>query len=324
MLQIQEQFVTIVQAAKRLGGRRSVLVQQKNESTIDIKGYASVPVVAILALALWTSCTIAEPAGIPDDTGPTIEYFKGDQDLDADPCPGAPVPLDINAALAVQIYRGSGVTDADLINTASRIDDFFRLYGIIFSTGSPPGEISNQTIIGGSAIEIEEALAWADVDASSLEGRLISAKIVYYDLRTFLNTHAIPSQPQINIVLLNDITRSDSVAWAVVGDLVGLAFSPELVQVVNDSDPIIVDALGVEGDFTPTVFLSASRLRKMTDLEATVVIAHDIAHAMGLSHDLRTWNLMHEHRTSCLPGLAPTQIEQIKSSQIVQYSQMKH
>ncbi len=152
MLQIQEQFVTIVQAAKRLGGRRSVLVQQKNESTIDIKGYASVPVVAILALALWTSCTIAGPAGIPDDTGPTIEYFKGDQDLDADPCPGAPVPLDINAALAVQIYRGSGVTDADLINTASRIDDFFRLYGIIFSTGSPPGEISNQTIIGGSAI----------------------------------------------------------------------------------------------------------------------------------------------------------------------------
>ena len=119
------------------------------------------------------------------------------------------------------------------------------------------------------------------MEADSLEGRLMSARIVYDDLRAFLNTHALPSQPQINIVLLDDIARSDSVALAVLGDIAGLAFSPEVVRVANDSDPIIATALGVAGDFTPTVLLSASRLRKMPDLEATVVIAHEVAHAMA-------------------------------------------
>ncbi len=304
----------------RLGGNHGIWMQQRDETTIvDVEGRASGTLVAILALTVWASCTTGGPTGVPDDTGPITEYFSGDRDLDADICPGAPMPLDINGTLAAQLYRGSGVTDADLVKTTSQIDNFFRRYGITFSAASPPSEIWNRTIIGGSVTEIEEALSKADVDVSSLKGRLISARIVYDDLRAFLNTHALPSQPQINIVLLDDIAHTDSVAWAVMDDLAGLAFSPELVQAANDIDPIIVAALGVAGDFTPTVFLSVSRLRRMPDLEATVVIAHDIVHAMGLSHDPRTWNLMYEYRRSCLPGLAPNQVEQIKNSRIVLY-----
>ncbi len=293
------------------------MMQQTDEATVDVEWRRGGALVVVLALVVWASCTTGGPVGVPDNTGPIAEYFKGDGDLDSGFCPGAPAPIDVNGVLAAQLYRGPGVTDADLVKITSQIDGFFRRYGIAFSAASSPSEISHRTIIGGSVTEIERALTGADVEADSLEGRLMSARIVYDDLRAFLNTHALPSQPQINIVLLDDIARSDSVALAVLGDIAGLAFSPEVVRVANDSDPIIATALGIAGDFTPTVLLSASRLRKMPDLEATVVIAHEVAHAMGLSHDLRTWNLMYEHRVSCLPGLAPNQIEQIKSSQIV-------
>ena len=280
--------------------------------------------VSVLALAVWASCTADVPVGPTDGTGPIAEYFQGHQDLYADACPGAPTPLDVGGSVSARLYRGPGVADVDLVKTTSRIDGFFRRYGITFSTMSPPSEVRHRTIIGGSVSEMERALAEADVGASSPEGRLISAGIVYRDLRAFLKTHALPSRSEIDIVLLDDIARSDSVALAVVGDFAGLAFSPELVRMAKDSDPILVAALGIDGDFTPTVFLSASRLSRMPDLEATVVIAHDIAHAMGLSHDPRTWNLMYESRVSCLPGLAPDQVEQIKSSRTIRHGQMEH
>ncbi len=279
--------------------------------------------VAILAVAVWASCATDAPAGVPDGTKPIAEYFNGDRDLDVGSCPGAPAPLDVNGAVAVKLYRGPGVTDADLVKTTSRIDRFFSRYGISFSVTSPPSQVWDRTIIGGSVTEMEEALAEADVDASSIEGRLISAGIVYDDLRAFLAMHALPGRPWINIVLLDDIARVDSVALSIVGDLAGLAFSPGLVQTAKDREPILVDVLGIDGDFTPTVFLSVSRLRRMLDPEATAVVAHDVAHAMGLSHDPRTWNLMYEGLISCLPGLAPDQVEQIKSSRAVDTNRME-
>ena len=288
------------------------------------KGVQTGMLVAMLTVALLASCTTDGPAGVPDGTKPIAEYFNGDRDLDASACPGAPAPLDVSGAVAAKLYRGPGVTDADLVKTTSQIDRFFGRYGLSFSVTSPPSEVWARTIIGGSVLEMERALAKADVDASSLKGRLISAGIIYDNLRAFMATHALPRRPWINIVLLDDIARVDSVALSVVGDLAGLAFSPGLVQTAKDSDPILFDVLGIDGDFTPTVFLSVSRLRRMLDPEATVVVAHDVAHALGLSHDPRTWNLMYQGRISCLPGLAPDQVEQIKSSRAVDTNRMEY
>ena len=159
-------------------------------------------VVAILAVAVWASCTTDVSVGTAEGARPIAEYFNVDQDLDAGACPGAPTPLDVSRSVYARLYRGPGVTDVHLVKTTSRIDRFFRRHGITFIATSQPSEVGYRAIIGGSVSEMERALTEADLTASSPEGRLISARIVYDDLRAFLETHALPSRSAINIVLL--------------------------------------------------------------------------------------------------------------------------
>ena len=271
-----------------------------------------------ISMLLSLSCSPGGSGEVPEATDlATDRYFLADGEFDASRCPGAPAVVDVNGDVGAVLYRGVGVSHAEVVLTTARIDDFFRRYRIHFSTLSPPVEVAEEAIIGGPVAELDAALARANVDASTDEGRRVAADIIYKDLRKFLHTHALPSHQRINIVLLNDIVRSDSVASAVVGDIAGLAFSPGLVSAVRRDDPFLVDVLGVGGDFTPTVFLSAGRLRQMSDLEATVTIAHDVAHALGLSHNPRAWNLMYEGRRSCLPGLTADQIAELKTSRVI-------
>ncbi len=269
-------------------------------------------------MLLWLSCSPGSSGEGLESTGRVAGlYFQGDRLLDAGGCLGAPPAVDVNGNVAAMLYRGAGVSRAELVRTTERIDRFFRRYRISFSALSDPVEVAEEAVIGGPVAELDATLARANVDADTDEGRRLATGIVHRNLRGFLRAHALPSRPRINIVLLSDIARSDSVAVAVVGNIAGLAFSPSLVGDVRRTDPIFVDALGVEGDFTPTVFLSARRLRQMPDLAATVTIAHDVAHALGLSHDPRVWNLMYEGRQFCLPGLTSDQVAELKRSRVV-------
>jgi hypothetical protein len=270
-------------------------------------------------MLLWPSCSSGGSDRAPEATVLIPDqYFQGIGDFDASGCPGALAAVDVNGSVAAMLYRGAGVSHAELVRTTARIDRFFRRYRISFSALSAPTEVAEEAVIGGPVAELDAALARADVDASTDEGHRMAAGIVYKNLRRFLHDHALPSRQSINIVLLNDIVRSDSVAAAVVGNIAGLAFSPSLVSAMRLGDPLRVDAFGVEGDFTPTVFLSARRLRQMPELEATVTIAHDVAHALGLSHNPRVGNLMYQGRRSCLPGLTAEQVAELKKSWAVQ------
>ena len=278
--------------------------------------------ITALSMLLWLSCTPGGSNEAPEATGLIPgQYFQGNGEIDAGGCPGAPAAVDVNGDVAAVLYRGAGVSHAEVVRTTARIDVFFRRYGISFSALSPPVRVNEEVIIGGSIAELDAALAREGVEASTDEGNRMAADIVYKNLREFLHAHSLPSRQRVNIVLLNDVARPDSVATAIVGDIVGLAFSPSLVSAVSRDDPFLVDALGVDGDFTPTVFLSARRLRQMSDLEATVSIAHDVAHALGLSHDPRAWNLMYESRRSCLPGLTADQVAELKASRVVRLEQ---
>jgi hypothetical protein len=280
--------------------------------------------ITTLSLVLLLACTV----GGSDEASEAMDlvagqYFQGNGEFDAVGCPGAPAAVFIDGSVAAMLYRGAGVSHAELVGTTARIDRFFRPYRISFNALSAPTEVAEEAIIGSTIAELDAALAKADVEAGTVEGHRMAADIVHRDLREFLQVHALPSRQRINIVLLNDIARLDSVASAVVGEIAGLAFSPSLVSAVRDADPILVDALGLEGDFTPTVFLSARRLRQMPDLEAAVTVAHDVAHALGLSHDPRAWNLMYEGLQSCLPGLTADQVAELKESWAVESGRLE-
>ena len=134
--------------------------------------WRSVPggmLVGILAVAVWASCTTDVAVAPTNGTGPIAEYFQGDQDLYAGACPGAPTPFDVGGSVSARLYRGPGVANVDLVKTTSRIDGFFRRYGITFSTMSPPSEIWHRTIIGGSVSEMLFAQGLCLPSGSALE-----------------------------------------------------------------------------------------------------------------------------------------------------------
>jgi len=125
-------------------------------------------------------------------------------------------------------------------------------------------------------------------------------------MRTFLRRWAVPAGAEIIVVVLPSIAAPCSGIGRFFSKLEGLTFTSDSVK----SDPLL-RTLNLLASFTPTTLLSVRDIRRRAPSNVEFIAAHELGHAMGLSH-ARGKNLMATPPPQCVPPLTADQRTIIK------------
>jgi hypothetical protein len=118
-------------------------------------------------------------------------------------------------------------------------------------------------------------------------------------------------------VVLFDRTVGDDVSKDLEAfkTFLGFGFSPELLSSFPADDPgaRLYGYLGVEGEFTPSIFLGVQPVNTYLEVP-DVAIAHEIGHAYGLLHVPTSGNLLNQGDIDCDLELDDTQLGRVKQA----------
>ncbi len=221
------------------------------------------------------------------------------------PCPGV-TAVDIDRQVTVRLLVGPGIAADEATALVADGAAVFKDLGLELRLGRI-GRVSNETILGGSLAEVERRARTEATSVDSDRGTEIAIDVALAPIRAFLRRTAVPPQARVDVVVLPRLTASASTA--LFGDIAGIAISPE----ITDDLP----RRGLPNAFTPTAFLDFEALMGLDASQAAVVVAHELAHSLGLRHDQRQWNLMNPAPQACRPGLDAEQVATIRSSPVV-------
>ena len=112
----------------------------------------------------------------------------------------------------------------------------------------------------------------------------------------------------VRLVVLPRLASEGSPAARWFDPLLGLTVSPHHQRrrrtVGDDPGGVVLSALGLPEAFTPTVWLSMEALDALPQERSRFVLAHELGHAMGLSHVTERGRLMGPGFPRCAPTLS--------------------
>lgn len=157
--------------------------------------------------------------------------------------------------------------------------------------------------LGDEARRLDLALTVANTDTLESGDPLASTDLA--PLSALVDTLATPANDGVLLVLLPAVAGRSTAAARTLGQLAGLALSPEALRI--DAEAAALD-LSLPRDFTAIVLLSWEELSAMPPNTAACVALHEIGHARGLPHVSAPTNLMAPDRVD-LVTLTPEQRE---------------
>lgn len=160
----------------------------------------------------------------------------------------------------------------------------------------------SHTPLGADLDAVERRLRFATGHAA--EATLVETLLE--PIRRHLQRHAIPPRRGIDVVVVAAITTERSLIRTLIGDVAGLGLAPDQTDTLPEG--------ALPAMFTPTVFVGLDLMDDLPRWQQSVVSAHEIAHALGLRHDSRPWNLMAPGTAACVPHLSPAQADAIRSA----------
>ncbi|TNF32059.1 MAG: matrixin family metalloprotease [Deltaproteobacteria bacterium] len=111
----------------------------------------------------------------------------------------------------------------------------------------------------------------------------------------------------IDVVVLPTVAAPGSAATRVLTHLDGLTLRP--IDLADGDAQALARALDLPAEMRATVLLGLDGWRRRRPGDADVLAAHELGHALGLTHTTRPGNLMRPGPHRCVPALAPAQAE---------------
>jgi len=237
-------------------------------------------------------------------------------------------PADLGVTTPLRIFRGAGVSDADVGAFLSGLQRYYSQYGVRFSTAFDvitvplheglilDRELLTARVLSETGVDID-----AD-DSASLppaeQDRVLQALggAIVHNFREFLRVYATPRRAELNVVLLPEmVIGTPPPELQTFAGLLGLGVSPELLTEVPIDDParVLYEWLDLPEGFTPTAIVGVRPVNEFL-LEPDIAIAHEVGHAYGLPHVAEPGNLLHPGEIDCRQSLSAAQLERIRGS----------
>lgn len=264
----------------------------------------------------------ADPAfpGTPGDAATYAGLFQ------FEPLPGCAVrnATDLNGATELRLFRGSGVTDADVREFVSGLQRYYAQYGVAMSTRHATLAVPlAQALILDTGTLTARVKAETGIDINSAltpeeEDRATAAAgaAMLWNVKELLRVYGEPRRDGVNVVLLEDMVGAVSPEFGQLRNVAGLGLSPELLAKAPASDPSrqLYDWLDVSVDFTPIAVVGTNVVREKFGTP-DVVVAHEVGHAYGLIHVPGSGtNLMNPSASGCSPPLDDGQLDEVAAA----------
>lgn len=260
------------------------------------------------------------------DDGQTTEYFSGYGPMDLLPCEDGEVPQ-LHGTVEVRLFHDATTNARDLADCTRGLQRYYEPYDLWFYTGSGSEEIRLRAVLDAPEGELTYALNDAGIptDRELTEEELdqaadVFSELLFRPLREFLDEHGRNGVGAVNFTLV-PLIAGNSVAYWLFPDsvILGLGVSPALNERATSADELarVYELMGVEGEFTPSVFLSRDTIHQY-NARCDFVSAHEMGHALGLPHEVVPTNLMYgEASERCVPVLTQVQADGLNSIRVL-------
>jgi len=239
-------------------------------------------------------------------------------------------PTNLGLKTSLRIFRGQGVSDAELQRFLGGLARYYDQYGVSMSTAYDviTVPIHEAMILDLPAVSaLVKQMTGVDInttDPSSLpqaqQDQVMSAtgRAIMNNMRELLRVYGMPRASDINVVILPAMV-SDKLdpSLASFQGLLGLGFSPELLATITADDPArqLYDWLGVTDQFTPMATVGVGPIDRYLAYP-DIAIAHEVGHAYGLVHTMTPGNLLDQGDITCNLTLDTDQLGAIDQSSL--------
>jgi hypothetical protein len=260
--------------------------------------------------------------GSPGDPASRTHLFE----FQAQPGCAVSNPTDLGGRTLLRIFRGPGVSDADVVEFFGGLQRYYSQYGVSFATAYEVIAVPTRRALIldmpllSTRVEDETGVDINDTELDTLtpeQNDQVVASLgsaIMHNLRELLRVYAVPRRSEINVVLLPRMLQKPVPAgFEGLAGLMGLGVSPELLAALPADDPSrqLYDWLGAAGEFSPTAIVGVEPIRQVLSAP-DVAMAHELGHAYGLAHVNEAGNLLQQGLTSCQVSLEASQLGQIQ------------
>jgi hypothetical protein len=229
----------------------------------------------------------------------------------------------LDSLLDMRLYWGGGAGDDRVIEQASRLQRFYRPYGLELRTSREAVDSLLRYAMSGSQDQLDAALEAAGIptqgtlsaDEQHRANRAVGG-VIFAGLREFVLSRS-PSSA-VHLVVLEHVMAPELAAalWPSSSQtIIGFGISPRLFDAVSASDPQydLYEMTGLSGNFAPAVFIGDADVGDLPGSPDNLV-AHEVGHALGLAHTIESGNLM-------VPGQNRDCEESLSSAQLAEMRQ---